>query len=180
VGKIVGLARDQEISTMSTPDARRTTDPRAICELISFHANEMTPYLLPPAGLDPAGQDPAVVRLLAVQAASYALAAFDPQDAVEAVQVRGILMMAHMALRPVNPDALVRRLWSTVIMLVKALEDRQRWMRMRVEPPIPGRRRKQPVQREMPPVVRLAAGMTHWLDLVADPELRRRLDPMAG
>jgi hypothetical protein len=165
---------------MSSQDARRTTDPRAICESIAYHAKEMTPYLLPPAGVDPASQDPAVVRHLAVQAAAYALAAFDPQDAFATAQVRSILMMTHLALRPHNPDALARRLWSTVIMTVKSFEDRQKRMRMQVEPPIPGRRRKHPVQREMPPVVRLAEGMTHWLDLIADPELRRRLDPMVG
>jgi hypothetical protein len=61
-------------------------------------------------------------------------------------------------------------------MLLKSLEERQVWMRLRDAPPIPGRRRKTPRQLEMPPMVPLPEGVAHWLDLITDPTLRRRLD----
>jgi hypothetical protein len=161
---------------MPDPADRQNADPGAIRKVLAYHAHELAPYMMAPAALDPPGTDPAAARRLAEQAALYAMAAFDPQDAVDAMLVRSILMTNHMALDPRGTDALSRYLRATVTIVLRSLEQRQVRMRMRDEPPIPGRRRKTPKQREMPPVVPLPEGVAHWLDLVTDPELRRRLD----
>jgi hypothetical protein len=146
--------------------------------LLDIHAQEIAAYLLPPVGLELARNDPAKARQLAVQAAVYALAAFDPQDAFDASTVRGILMTTHMALRPGHSDALTRYMQAAAAAHVKLLEQRQVRMRMYGAPHIPGRRRKAPRRLAAPPVVPLPDGVAHWLDLITDPALRRRLEPV--
>jgi site-specific recombinase XerC len=147
-------------------------------ELLAFHAQELAPYMRPPGGPDAAGTDPTVARQLAEQTAAYAMAAFDPQDAVDAMFIRSIVMTGRLAtLRPDTPKALTRQLRSTAGMLTKSLQQRQVRMRMRDALPIPGRRRKTPRQLEAPPVMALPEGVAHWLELITDRTLRRRLEP---
>jgi hypothetical protein len=138
---------------MPDPANRRNTGPRAICELLAFHAQEIAPYLRPPARLGLAGTDPAMARQLAVRAAACALATLDPQDAIEALTVRGILMTTHIVLRPGHSEALARHQRITAAMQLRSLEERQARMRTRAARSIPERRRKTFRWLDVPPVV---------------------------
>jgi len=161
---------------MPVPADRQNADPGAFRKVLAYHAHELAPYMLPPAAPEPPGTDPAAARHLAEQAALYAMTAFDPRDAVDAMLIRSILMTNHAAQDPRGTDALRRSLRASMTMTLRTLEQRQVGRRMRDAPAIPGRRRKTVKQCETPPVVPLPAGVAHWLDLITDRALRRRLD----
>ena len=140
---------------------RQNTDPSVLRAVLACHAHELAPLLVPPAGPESDGADQVVALHRAEQAAAYAMAAFDPQDAVDAMMVRTILMTSHAARCPSNPDALALRLRATITILLKSLDECQVRARMRDAPPIPGRRRKTPKRLDMPPVVPLPDGVAH-------------------
>jgi hypothetical protein len=166
----------KETMLMPTQGAGRSAGPYRIGDLLALHARELAAFMLPPAARDPACADPTAARSLAEEAALYALAAFDPQDAADAAQIRTILTATACALDGKGTAALSRELWASAAMLLRAVEQRQVRMRMRDAPAIPGRRRTTPRQLETPSVVPLPEGVAHWLDLITDPALRRRLD----
>jgi hypothetical protein len=144
-------------------------------ELLALHARELSKFLLPLVARDPAHADPTIARGLAEEAALYALAAFDPQDAIDVMQIRALLTTTYCAMDGRSTEALIRKMQATAAMVLRSLEARQVQMRMRDAPAIPGRRRKTPRQLEAPPAVPLPEGVTHWLELITDPALRGRL-----
>ena len=161
---------------MPDPADRRTSDPRHLSRLFAAHVQLLLPYLLPLTTLAPGRTDFRQVLHLARHAAAYALAAFDPQDEAEFFALRDILIDSHAAAQCDDRPDRARRLRARAATKLRSFEARRARLHQPAEPAEPGRRRRRQLPPEAPPVTLALEVTPHWLDLIADPVLRRRLD----
>lgn len=150
------------------PRPRPLIDPPVPREVVLSAAHRLVPAL----GLPP-GVRASAWREQALQAAAYAIAAFDPRDAVETMLVIDILAIAYCVART-RQDGIPRpQHQQRIAVMLRGLQRRQGRPPFYAAPSVPDA-----PESDIALTSRLdvrAWGYTPWQELIRDPGLRRRL-----